>query len=296
MSSKIPRVYLNDDGRGAVEGGTGVGGGAGCSCHLVVFRNGQALWGFLVDDGLQASLTSGAFLMQLAAFIEGPIQVCVCLCVCWRVLATTGTVLSLSLSGERARTHTHADTPPYIHMQGFDKTLTSLETRTQLAEDEPYRYLYFNHMNLALKDSLRTGAKGAQQPLNPQIQALLLEMHEAFSADSGHSCAPTRLRPAHLPPAHVVSPRKGSHDSTSGDATDADVQGEIQDGKGRGGQEAGEKADAAQMVPLEIAVKTSNDGWVVGRRSNGRELYVLGANECRGLSICIYMCSVRRKV
>ena len=81
MSSKIPRVYLNDDGRGAVEGGTGVGGGARCSCHLVVFRNGQALWGYLVDDSLQASLTSGAFLMQLAAFIEGPIQVCVCLCV-----------------------------------------------------------------------------------------------------------------------------------------------------------------------------------------------------------------------
>ena len=183
-----------------------------------------------------------------------------------------------------------------MHVQGFDRTLASLETRTQLTEDEPYRYLYFNHMNLALKDSLRTGAKGAQLPLNPQIQALLLEMHEAFSADSGDSCAPARLGPAHLPPAHVVSPRKGSHDSTSGDATDADVQGEIQDGKGRGGQEAGEKADAAQMVPVEVAVKTSNDGWVVGRRSNGRELYVLGANQCRGLSICIYMCSVRRKV
>lgn len=39
-------------------------------------------------------------------------------------------------------------------IKSLDKTLVSLEARTQLREDEPYRYLYFNHMNLALKDSL----------------------------------------------------------------------------------------------------------------------------------------------
>jgi hypothetical protein len=44
-----------------------------------------------------------------------------------------------------------------------------------------HRYLYFNHMNLALKDSLLTSGKGASPQLTPQTQALLLEMHAAFT-------------------------------------------------------------------------------------------------------------------
>jgi hypothetical protein len=36
-------------------------------------------------------------------------------------------------------------------------------------------------MNLALKDSLLTSGKGASPQLTPQTQALLLEMHAAFT-------------------------------------------------------------------------------------------------------------------
>ena len=55
-------------------------------------------------------------------------------------------------------------------IKGLDKTLVSLEARTQLRQDEPYRYLYFNHMNLALKDSLRTGGKAVRLTLSIAVR------------------------------------------------------------------------------------------------------------------------------
>jgi len=91
VGAKIPKVYLSHAGAppavdGGVEGGTGEGprgteraggerGGGGDdktreqgarkgACHLVVFRNGDALWAFLLDPTV--SLLSGGVLTQLA--------------------------------------------------------------------------------------------------------------------------------------------------------------------------------------------------------------------------------------
>eukprot|EP00281_Chroomonas_sp_CCMP1168_P000098 CAMPEP_0206272452 /NCGR_PEP_ID=MMETSP0047_2-20121206/34015_1 /ASSEMBLY_ACC=CAM_ASM_000192 /TAXON_ID=195065 /ORGANISM="Chroomonas mesostigmatica_cf, Strain CCMP1168" /LENGTH=417 /DNA_ID=CAMNT_0053701373 /DNA_START=16 /DNA_END=1266 /DNA_ORIENTATION=- len=61
-------------------------------------------------------------------------------------------------------------------VHAFEQTLSNLDSRVH-QNDEPYRYLYFNHMNLALKDSL----SGKGTTISPEIQAILLEMHATLT-------------------------------------------------------------------------------------------------------------------
>ena len=42
--------------------------------------------------------------------------------------------------------------------------------------------------------------------------------------------------------------------------------------------------DVLLLRPKEVCVKTSADGWVVGRISNGRELYVISDNKASNLA------------
>lgn len=65
----------------------------------------------------------------------------------------------------------------------YERTLATLESRAHMGADEPYRYLYFNGMNLALKDTLKLGGGSKGAALSSETQALLLDMHAAFAGD-----------------------------------------------------------------------------------------------------------------
>ncbi|EKX39105.1 hypothetical protein GUITHDRAFT_143716 [Guillardia theta CCMP2712] len=110
-------------------------------------------------------------------------------------------------------------------ISSFDSTLTSLESRSQIHAEEPYR---------------KQGGGQKTFTLSKELQSLLLEMHSSLR--EGHG--PWRLR--------------------------------AESKEGEDGEEEEQKGSSAVT---EICVKTSTDGWVVGRRSNGRELFVISENK-----------------
>jgi len=94
------------------------------------------------------------------------------------------------------------------HIDFLSPIIAEHYSRKQGVDDE-YRYIYFNHMNLALKTSLKH--KG--QDLTPDIMRILNEMHSDFEAS-----------------------KEGIN---------------------------------------EVLIRTQNDGWVVGKKSDQREFYVI---------------------
>jgi hypothetical protein len=120
-------------------------------------------------------------------------------------------------------------------VRAFDQTLSGLESRTHNSE-EPYRYLYFNHMNLALKDSLRSG-RGTT--ISPEVSAILVDMHETFKGGAGRTTGGLGVA--------------GEEESTPSRA-DGDVQGGgVEERAGEGGQR---KKKLGLSKATEICIKT----------------------------------------
>jgi hypothetical protein len=120
-------------------------------------------------------------------------------------------------------------------------------------------------------------------------------MHGAFTGE-GQDC------PAHQP---HTPPAPDSHADEEGDVRRGEERGEeggdvpLAGGGGGGGGGGGSgvgksvKRLGSRMTPetelrlfrpKEVCVKTSADGWVVGRISNGRELYVISDNKGSNLA------------
>jgi len=120
--------------------------------------------------------------------------------------------------------------------------------------EEPYRFLYFNHMNLALKTSLASGApssgkggagssSGGGGVLSLDTIKLIRELHRDFNTPSFRQKQVAALPPSMLPPA--VPPHL-AHSVLAEGAT-------------------------------EVCVRTARHGWVVGRRAtqSHREFFLL---------------------
>ncbi len=124
------------------------------------------------------------------------------------------------------------------------------------AADEPYRFLYFNHMNLALKTSLsstssphaskHSSSSSAGTVLTMDTIKLIREMHKDFNTPSfknkqvAAQHAADGVLPPPLPPPHI------RHSISSEGAS-------------------------------EICVKTKSHGWVIGKRASQshREFFLL---------------------
>lgn len=110
-------------------------------------------------------------------------------------------------------------------------------------------------------------------------------MHGAFTGE-GQDC------PAHQP---HTPPAPDSHAQKEGDVRRGEERGEEEGDVPRGGSGVGKSAkrldsrmtpetELRLFRPKEVCVKTSADGWVVGRISNGRELYVISDNKGSNLA------------
>ena len=122
--------------------------------------------------------------------------------------------------------------------------------------EEPYRFLYFNHMNLALKTSLsssappaQSGSKGhhpngsAGSVLTMETIKIIRELHRDFNTINFRQKQIASLSP-HAPP--PIPPKHQAH-------------------------------SIAHEGSTEVCVKTKHHGWVIGRRAtqSHREFFLL---------------------
>ncbi len=137
------------------------------------------------------------------------------------------------------------------HMSGNLKKLAAMlgeqATRSH-ASDDAFRFLYFNHMNLALKTSLNA----KQSPLTMESIKLIRNIHADFKAAA--TTADPSLRAA-------VQAYTTAASSSAAAATN----------------KRGVLISRSTPEVSEVCVKTAANGWVVGRRATQthREFFVL---------------------
>jgi hypothetical protein len=128
------------------------------------------------------------------------------------------------------------------------------------AAEEPFRFLYFNHMNLALKTSLSSSApssKGAPPPgslLTLETIKLIREMHKDFNTAAFRSQSLAASPEFERGPAQT----RGAHEAHA----------------------------IREEGSTEVCVKTRNHGWVVGRRAtqSHREFFMLMEDKVASLA------------